>query len=127
MKHLYFAAELIEAANLGTSGVDLYIGTIPADVTRGVMLRDPLDGIEIDEGMAGFFSTEFQVIVRDPDAADGHARAEQISTILTRSQLDTTDLFVTRIYPLTLPVQYPRGDPGDVETAVRIRIAFGRK
>jgi hypothetical protein len=124
MKHLYYAAELIEAAGLGEVGVNLFVGTIPADVTEGVMLRDPLVGAELDEGLDGFTQLEFNVIVRSADPAAGYDKALAISRVLRTGQVTRPDLFVLRMAPRTLPVSYPKGDADDIETSVRILIGF---
>lgn len=124
MKHLYYAASLIQAAGLGTEGVDLFIGTIPADVTEGVMLRDPLSGAMIDEAMKGFTNVEFQVVVRsvDPDAAFDKALA--ISAVLRKNYVNAPGVYIRRMRACTLPSQYPKGDADEIETSVRIFCAF---
>lgn len=127
MKDLYFAAERIALAGFGTIGVDLYVGTMPADVMKGAMLRPPLTGAPIDEGQEDFYLTSFQLIVRDPDPAIGYQRALDISKALRMSHADTPDIHIVRIAPDTLPISYPRGDADDIETSVRFLCAWGDK
>lgn len=127
MKHLMFIAELIEGAGLGAAGVDLFVGTMPADVSRGVMLLDPLTGHEIDEGLRGFFPTQIQMIVRDPDPLEGYARADALSKALTVTNVENDEVAIAWCRPTTLPVTYPRGDADDVETSVRFRLGFALK
>ncbi|HIV77371.1 MAG TPA: minor capsid protein [Candidatus Sphingomonas excrementigallinarum] len=127
MKHLMFLAGLLEAAGIAEGGRDLFVGTLPSDVAKGVMLVDPLTGHEIDEGMRGFFASDFQAIVRDPDPLDGYARALAISAALTLADTGNDEVFVTWCRPMTLPISYPRGDADDIETSVRFRIGFGLK
>lgn len=125
MKMLLVAAAMIEEANLGEQGVDLFVGTMPADVTKGVMLRAPLDPTEIDEGMTDFYNTEFQIIVRDIDPTDGFNRAEAISRALRTDQIERDGLRITWMRRKSLPIQYPKGDADDIETSVRMRVGFG--
>lgn len=125
MKHLFAAAKLIEQSGAAAIGTDLFIGTIPAEVTRGCMLRDMLDGIAIDEGMEGVYSDQFQVIVRDPDPGAGYERARAISQVLKVSGAQIDDVYFARMYPLNLPVSFPRGDGDGVESAVRMRFLIG--
>lgn len=127
MKHLLAMASIIEAANLATAGEDLFIGTIPADVNSGVMLRDPLNGAEIDDGMKDFFSLEVSVIVRDPDVQRGYERAEALQEALTQNDWENDEIHVTWLKPCHLPVSYPRGDADLMETAFKVRIGFGIK
>jgi hypothetical protein len=124
MKHLYYAAELIEAASLGTAGEDLYVGTIPADVHEGVMLRDPLTGAELDEGMGGFTKLEFQVVIRSADPQAAYEKALAISNVLKVDRVNRPGIFILKMRPCTLPVSYPKGDADEIETSVRIMAAF---
>jgi hypothetical protein len=124
MKHLYYAAELIEAAGLGEAGVDLYVGTIPADVHEGVMLRDPLTGAKFDEGMDNFVRLEFQVIVRSADPEAAYNKALAIAKVLTVDRVERPDIFVLKLRPCTLPVAYPKGDADEIETSFRVSAAF---
>lgn len=125
MNMLLAAAVMIEEASLGEQGVDLFVGTMPADVTRGVMLRAPLDPALIDEGMQDFYDTEFQVIVRDEDPSAGYERAVAIGKALKVYRVQAGDLFISWMRPRSLPVSYPRGDADDIETSVRIQVGFG--
>jgi hypothetical protein len=126
VKHLFFAADRLEQAGLGTSGVDLFVGTMPSDVARGIMLIDPLTGHEIDDGMAGFFNTQFQAIVRDPVLERAYETGLAISQALTLNNVEGDGITISWLRPMTLPVNYPRGDAGDIETSVRFRIGFGQ-
>lgn len=125
MKHLFYLASLIDAEGIATSGVDLYVNTLPADITAGVMLRDPLMGHEIDEGLRGFFSSEFQMIVRDADIDAGHARAEKIAQALTVANVGNAEVWISWCRPMTLPISYPRSDGDDIEISIRFRLGFG--
>jgi hypothetical protein len=125
MKHLYIAAAMIEEAGLAETGTDLFVGTLPADVKLGVMLKDPLYGAPVDKGMRGFYDHWFQVIVRHPDPAAGYELARSISRVLDKQRFKRDGLYILTMNPSALPVTYPKGDADDVETAVRIHVAFG--
>jgi len=124
MKHLEEVARMIEAEGVALVGRDLFIGTLPANVTRGVMLRDPLTGVAIDDGMKDFYSTEFQVVVRDTDVRRGYDTAEAISRIVKVDNLEAAEVFISWMHPCTKPVSYPRGDANDIETSFRVRIGW---
>lgn len=124
MKHLYYAAELIEAASLGERGVDVFVGTIPADVHEGVMLRDPLAGAALDPGLDGFTQLEFSVVVRSIDPAAAYDKALAISNVLKAADVKRPEIFILRMAPCSLPVTYPKGDADQLETSVRILCAF---
>lgn len=127
MKHLLFAAQRLQDAGVATIGVDLFINTLPTDVPRGIMLKDPLDPITIDEGMEGFYTTSFQTIIRDPDLEAADTRAWAALNALRCYRVDGGDIFISWLRPATLPMSYPRGDADDIETSVRYDIGFGIK
>lgn len=127
MKHLIQLANMIQAAGLGVIGQTIFIGTIPADVKSGVMLRDPMIGVEIDKGMSGFYSADITVIVRDPEVQAGYAKAESISAVLDVANVDAPEIFISWLHPATKPISYPRGDANDLETSFRLRMGWGEK
>lgn len=124
MKHLYVAAELIQAAGLGEIGVDLYVNTMPSDVHKGVMLRDPLMGAELNEELDGFVIHEFQVIVRDNDPEAGWHLARSVGQALTQERLISDKVYILKMAPLSMPATYPKMDSDELETSLRMRCAF---
>jgi hypothetical protein len=124
MRHLYCAADIIQSNALAEKGVDLFVATIPPDVHRGVMLRDPLIGAELDKGMDGYTHHEFQIIVRDKDPEISWSRALTISRALDVQNYTGHGAFIRFMYPLSLPANYPRMDSDELETSVRMRVCF---
>lgn len=120
-------AEQIETAGIAEIGVDLYIGSIPADVGKGIMLIDPLTGYDFDDGLGGFVSGSFQAIVRDPDPIAAFDRAMAISSALRLERVGNNDVTIVWCRPMSLPTTYPRGDADDIETSVRFRIGYALK
>lgn len=127
MNLLMAVSDLIQAAGLGALGSDVFIGTIPAEVKGGVMLREPLNGAIIDDGLQGFFNTEFQVIVRDPDPLVGYNRCLAIQQALRVYRMTSADhgVEISWMRPLTLPISYPRGAADDIEVSCRIAVGYG--
>lgn len=124
MKHLYYAAEKIQADGLGEIGVDLYVGTMPADVKRCAMLRDPLMGAAIDEEMEGFTKHQFQIIVRDIDPAAAWDRAKALGDALKVENVTGNGVVIRKMHPLTLPATYPQMDSDEMETSINMRVWF---
>lgn len=124
MKHLYVAASLIEAAGLAEIGVSLFVNTMPADVHQGVMLRDPLHGAELDEGMDGFVHHQFQIIVRDADPEAAWNTTKAVAAALKVSDLTADGIYILKMFPLSMPASYPKMDSDELETSVRMRVAF---
>jgi hypothetical protein len=125
MNALLVVAQMIEEANLGVQGVDLFVGTMPADVSKAVMLRAPLDPTEVDDGLQDFYPTRFQIIVRDTDPIAGFNRADAISKALKTTHLDRDGIHFAWMNRESLPIQYPKGDADDIETSVRMRVGYG--
>lgn len=124
MKQLIAISEIIAEAGLGTPGVDLFVGTIPGDVASGIMVRPPLNPAEIDEGMDGHIDETIIVIVRDPDMAEGYARAKALMSALKKIEHRQGDIYFSWIRPESMPVSYPRGDGDEIETSLRVQIGW---
>lgn len=124
MRHLYEAARMIAAEGIAEIGVDLFVGTMPHDVNRGIVLIDPLMGATLDKGLDGFVMHQFQMVVRDIDPEEAWNKALAASNILRVDYHTGTDIFVLSMYPLTLPAVYPAMDSDQLEVSVRIRVAY---
>lgn len=127
MKVLLLAAQMIEEAGLGEQGVDLYIQTLPPDVQHGTMLKLPLAPTDVDDGTEGFYTFDFQVIVRDVDPEAGYNRCDAISKALRLARYRTSDLTISWMRRKTLPTSYPRGDADDIESSCRITVGYGEE
>lgn len=124
MKHLYYAAEKIQSDGLGEIGVDLFVGTMPADVKRCAMLRDPLYGAQIDEEMEGFAKHQFQIIVRDMDPLAAWERAKALGDALKVDSVTGDGIVIRKMYALDLPATYPKMDSDELETSINMRVWF---
>ena len=124
MRYLIELSRVIVEAGEATEGEDIFINTMPSEVSRGVMLRPPLTGIEIDEGMRGHHEGEFLIIVRDPDVMAGYSRAERIAQIMKARNLTRPGVHYTWLRPTELPVSYPRGDGDEVEAVFPVQVGF---
>jgi len=101
-------ADRLEAAGLGTKGVDLFLNMMPADVTTAIMMRPPLRGTPIDWELPGFYKAEFQLIVRSPSYEDGLALTNQVVDALTIIQEEVVGpLAFNYCRPRTEPVAFP--------------------
>lgn len=124
MRHLFFAAEILEGQGFGETGVDVFINTMPHDVKTGIQLQDPVTGADIDDEQEGFTKHTFQVIVHDVDPTAAWNRAYEISNALRVRDAVSDGVEVKAMYPLRLPSTYPRGDSDKMETSVLMRVWF---
>jgi hypothetical protein len=110
---LEILAQLLQDANLGTIGEDIYVHSMPADVREGIMLRNPLAGTKVDPGLPGYYRSRLQAIVRATDHASGEVLAESVGKALEMGKrlFNDTDgkllMQVNYIYLEQLPIVYP--------------------
>lgn len=124
MNHLYAAANIIQASALAEIGVSLFVGTMPSDIKRGVMLKEPLYGANLDPALGTFVQHQFQVIVRDDDTRAAWDLCFAIGESLKVDNHTDDGVEILKMYPLTLPAVYPKMDSDELETSLRMRIAF---
>lgn len=115
----------LEELNVGVQGKTIFINMIPADATRGVLLRNPLTGTPINYELPGFYRTEFQLIARAGDYQAGEALVEKATAALTLSA--GTALGTMRFRhcrPKTHPSAYPLSKGNLLEFACDFDVAF---
>lgn len=67
-------AEYLELQLIGTRGVDIFINSMPAENTPGLLLRQPFSGSKVDYELVGYRKTSFMLVSR--------ARTHQAATTL---------------------------------------------
>lgn len=118
-------ADRLEAAGLGTKGVDLFLNAMPSDATSAIMMRPPLRGTEIDYELPGFYKPEFQLIVRSPSYEAGLAFTNQVVAALTILQRETVgNLHFNYCRPRTEPVAFPLSDGNLLEFNVNFDACY---
>lgn len=100
-------ANRINATNLGTKGVDLFIEMMPFEVNSAILLRSPLSGTKIDHYLPGYFQTEFQLIIRSSGYQAGLVLAKSATDLLTFGELKLETQTFNYCRPRTLPVAFP--------------------
>lgn len=118
-------AQMIEEAGYGTVGIDIFIGMMPEDQPRCLMLRIPFTGAPIDDGMKNFYDTSFQIIVRDPNPERGYQTCVEVSNALKVRRYTREDVSISWMFPKSLPVNYPRGDSQEIENSVHMCLGYG--
>jgi hypothetical protein len=112
----------LEAAGLATDGKDLFWDNFPAEVAKGVMLKTPLQGIDIDWHMPGYYKTKLQLIVRHPSPVEGEAFATAVMNCLIVQAPEHYEPTPTRgraqlnlLLPAQLPIKFPRLEGNGLE------------
>ena len=123
-------AALIEQQGLGTRGVDIFIHRMDAEISKGILLKLPIAGIDTDYDLPGYYKTDFQVIIRAQRQEDGDDLAKQLNKLLTMYGRDFTNtdasfaMQVKQMYPAKLPIVYPRSDGHGIEWSLNIHAAY---
>lgn len=127
MYNIETIADLIEGANLGTKGVDIFLYSAPADMKNGMIIFPSNDPPIIDPYLPEWRKGKFQIIVRNPKYEDGITLSKSISDFLTIFNEDTPNINIRYIRPLYEVRVYRRSDSGLIEFSVNYEIRYTEK
>lgn len=128
--NLEVVAQILQDANLGRIGQDIFIHYMPAETKRGIMLRLPLTGVEVNHYMPGFYKSRFQVIVREQRIEAGetlsHAVVKALYTDLRTEYVTPRgeNLLVHYIHHDSWPIVYPLSDGNAREWSINFDCCF---
>lgn len=118
-------ANKLQTDALGVMGKSIFINMIPVECPRGILLRNPLQGTRIDYELPGYYKTQFKVIVRAQDYADGDAFTKSVFTSLTSpSEQMLGTMRVVYMRPLTLPVVFPLSKGNLLEFSADFEVVY---
>ncbi|MCP1540060.1 minor capsid protein [Methylorubrum extorquens] len=123
-------ADFLELRGIGTPGIDIFEDQMPADCRTGVLLKLPLQGIDIDHELPGYFRGKVQAIVRAQKAEDGDRLAKRVMDALTLYRHGLVDkegrevLFINHMRPKTLPIIYPRSEGNGKEWSINMDASY---
>lgn len=119
------------SAGLAIEGETLFRETMPAECDIGLMFRSPLEGIDVDPHMPGWFKPTLQLIVRHTSPVEGQKLCDDaIRVLLVRAEERhpaTNEHGPARIaafYPAQLPIRYPTLEGNGIEWSVHFTTAF---
>jgi hypothetical protein len=116
--------DVIEAFALGKSGEGLFIMYMPAQCRNGILIRPPIAGVKIDQGLPGFRRSEYKVIVRGDSYTAVGELAELLIQSLSVKQVYFDRFYVRYVHPATEPIFYPRGDSGLFEASMSFEVCY---
>lgn len=122
--NLYPIAERLQEFGLGTMAESIFINMIPVECTQGILLRNPLQGTQIDYELPGYFKTRFQLIVRHATYAGGEELINQALDALTANEIQIGPMYVKFVRPTTKPVVFPLSKGNLLEFATYFEIVF---
>lgn len=117
-------AEKLEADGVGVMAETIFINMIPAEAPTGVLLRNPLQGTEIDYELPGFYKTTFKVICRSATYPDGDALIQAVIASLTVVEAQVGSMYVKHMRPKTKPVVFPLSKGNLLEFSADFSICF---
>jgi hypothetical protein len=131
-KILAIIAKIISDAGLGIEGETLFTHHMVSEVKKGVLIKPPFEGVDVDDYLPGYYVHGFQLIVRAQTYEEGEPYADQlIEAVRIRQETDfvnpgTSDFIAQIKYlrPLKLPIAYPRSDSGDLEWSINFQICY---
>ena len=105
-------------------GQDLFEYSLPARVTKAVVLVLEPANAYVDHEIPGLFKNRFQVIVRDPVFDDGRARADELFDLLKFENVDLTEYKVDYCRPRHKPLPFSRSAGDTVEFSINFEIRY---
>lgn len=117
-------AEKLEADGVGVMAETIFVNMIPAEAPTGVLLRNPLQGTQIDYELPGYFKTDFKVIARATTYPEGEALIQAVFDSLTIQSAQVGTMFVKYMRPKTKPVVFPLSKGNLLEFSADFSICF---
>lgn len=117
-------AMILEANNIGSLGTDLFIHSMPYDISIGVLLLNRMSGDLIDHELKGIRRGGFQVIVREANYDD--TLINSIIPLLTIQGKIINGLDVKYILPKSDPIVYPATDGNNIEYSVNFDAVYAK-
>lgn len=127
---LEFLAQVLVDADIGTLGTDIFVHYMPGECRRGVLLKNPLAGTNVDPGLPGYYRTKMQAIVRAETQADGEDLAKKVGKALkmfNRKFLNVDGslaMQVNHIYPAQQPIVYPYTPGQTIEWSLNYHTSY---
>jgi hypothetical protein len=110
--------------NLGTVGRSIFVNEMPTSCNVGILLMDNYYGTQVDRYLPDFYRTEYRLVVRHTDFANGKALARAATLSLAAMMGTVGTLLVRQTAALNLPRSYRRSAGGYWEFEVDMEIVF---
>jgi hypothetical protein len=116
---------------IGRVGQSIFAHSMPAECDEGVLIKLPLDGIDINQYIPGYYQTEIDVIVRAKTHEKGEALANTLMTLLHLYDTNFVDprtkyvvMRIKQMLPMNLPIRYPRSDGNGIEFSLTFHTTY---
>jgi hypothetical protein len=122
--NLESVAEMLEDAEVGIQGTDIFVEFIPASCSQGILLRQPFGGTQIDYDLPGYRKTSFMLIARAKTYSAGKTLIDNAVAALTVDNEEVTNMHINYMRPQTDPFFYAPSAGGNVEFVVHIDACY---
>lgn len=124
MYNITTIAEILESASMGIVGADIFVYHAPPEKQDCMILYPSAEYNVIDPETPTYYTSRFQVIIRNAKFQEGIELCKQIETVLTIFNQDTTDIKIKRCRPLHQARVYRRADSGLIEFSINFDIRY---
>lgn len=117
-------AEYLAAQGFGVLGEDIFIGSFPATVKAGVLVRGGIPAPFVDPNLPGYFVGTVQFIVRGAKYEESLLKATEMAKKLSVNESTLGGLRIKQMYPTSLPAGFNLSDAGFNEFSFKVAINF---
>lgn len=120
-------AEYAHGIGAGVIGQTLFAYNMPESVVLSILLRQPLNPVDINYELPGYRKTQFQVIARchPKDIEQGHALITAfVEAITIEYESDIAGMHVKYMRPRHDPMVYPLSEGNHLEFAVNFDLVY---
>jgi len=125
-------AKLLQDNGAGKIGSTIFLHFMPVECKKGVLIKEPLAGMQTNNELPGFYKTRFQIIVRAPTQTEGDALVKIIQKAILMKQERSfyepgSNAFAMKVLhclPDSLPIRFPRLEGNEIEWSLNYQISF---
>jgi len=125
-------AKRLQDKGVGNIGTDIFLHFMPVECSKGVLVKEPLHGMILNNELPGFIKTNFQIIVRAGNQVEGQDLVDRVSAAMKiKNELTLVEsgsgefaMKIIQCLPSNLPIRFPRLDGNEIEWSLNYHISF---
>jgi hypothetical protein len=111
-------ARKLQDDGIGAMGKTIFLGNMPQDATKAIILKNSPLGTPIDPELPGYRKCRFHAAVRDETYSLGMKLAESVSKSLTMAEKVLPGMSIQLMRPVIEPMGFPLSDSNIFEFLV---------
>lgn len=116
-------AQRLESDALGLIAKSIFVNMMPFSCPEGILLKNKLQGTEIDYELPKYFRTGFQVITRSANYQTAEAMMENVFASLTMVEETLGTVHYIYCRPITQPIAFPLSEGNLIEFSTHFDVA----